>query len=151
MKFKNHLILALLIATCLPVSACQKPHDVAEEEEAKSPAEIKRLNGEGQPAQITLSKEAAGRLDIQTADVAEADINGAKQKTMPYAALFYDPSGETWVYTNPRPDTFIREQIKVDRIDGNRVILAKGPAAATKVVTVGVAELYGAEEEFAEE
>lgn len=151
MKFNNHWMLALLIAACLPLSACQKAQDVAEEKEGKSPAEIKRLNGEDGPAQITLSEEAARRLDIQTASVVEGDVNGAKQKTIPYAALIYDTSGETWVYTNPQPETFIREQIKVDRIDGDKVVLAQGPAAATKVVTVGVAELYGSEQEFEEE
>jgi hypothetical protein len=151
MTFNHRWILALLVAACLPLGACRKAQEVAEEEEGKSPAEVKHLNGEDAPAQITLSEEAAKRLDVQTATVDEADVNGAKQKTMPYAALLYDTSGETWVYTNPQPETFIRAQIKVDRIEGDKVILAQGPAAATKVVTVGVAELYGSEEEFEEE
>jgi hypothetical protein len=150
MTFNHRWILALLVAACLPLGACQKAQDVAEEE-GKSPAEVKHLNGEDGPAQITLSEEAAKRLDVQTATVDEADVNGAKQKSMPYAALLYDTTGDTWVYTNPQPETFIREQIKVDRIEGDKVILAQGPAAATKVVTVGVAELYGSEQEFEEE
>lgn len=132
--------------------ACQKATDVADEDEGKSPAQIKRLNGEDGPAQITLSEEAAKRLDIQTAPVEESNVNGAKQKTVPYAALFYDTTKcDTWVYTNPHPHTFVREQIKVDRIDGDKVVLSQGPAAATQVVTVGVAELYGSEQEFEEE
>ena len=150
MTFNHRWILALLVAACLPLGACQKAQDVAEEE-GKSPAEVKHLNGEDGPAQITLSEEAAKRLDVQTATVDEADVNGAKQKSMPYAALLYDTTGDTWVYTNPQPETFIREQIKVDRIEGDKVILAQGPAASTKVVTVGVAELYGSEQEFEEE
>ena len=150
MKFNHHWILALLVAMCLPISACQKAQDVAEEE-GKSPAEVKRLNGEDGPAQITLSEEASKRLDVQTAAVEEADVNGAKQKSVPYAALLYDTTGATWVYTNPQQDTFIREAIKVDRIEGDKVVLAQGPAVATKVVTVGVAELYGSEQEFEEE
>lgn len=151
MTFDHRWILALLVAACLPLGACQKAQDVAGEDEGKSPAQVKRLNGEDGPAQITLSEAASKRLDVQTATVDEADVNGAKQKTVPYAALIYDIKGDTWVYTNPQPDTFIREQIKVDRIDGDKVVLAQGPAAATKVVTVGVAELYGSEQEFEEE
>ena len=33
----------------------------------------------------------------------------------------------------------------VDRIDGERAILAKGPAPGTAVVTVGATELWGVE------
>ena len=149
--FSNILrLLALLVAACLPLGACQKSQDVAEEE-GKSPAEVKHLNGEDGPAQITLSEEAVKRIDVQTADVQDIDVNGAKQKIMPYAALLYDTEGETWTFTNPEPQTYVRQKIKVDRIDGDKVILAQGPAAGTKVVTVGVAELYGSEEEFEEE
>ncbi len=39
--------------------------------------------------------------------------------------------------------------VKVDRIEGNRVVLTNGPAARTAVVTVGAAEVYGAELEIA--
>jgi hypothetical protein len=151
LKVNHHWLLALLVAAFLPLSACQKPHDIAEEEEGKSPAEIKRLNGENEPAQITLSDEAAKRLDVQTAAVEEADVNGTKQKSMPYSALLYDTKGQTWAYANPEPHTYIREKLKVDRIEGDKVFLAQGPGKGTKVVTVGAAELYGSEEEFAEE
>jgi hypothetical protein len=33
----------------------------------------------------------------------------------------------------------------VDRIEGDRVLLTDGPPAGTKVVTVGVTEVYGTE------
>jgi hypothetical protein len=57
----------------------------------------------------------------------------------------YGPHGETWVYTNPEPLTFIREPIAIDYIDGDQVVLSDGPSPGTKVVTVAVAELYGTE------
>ena len=47
--------------------------------------------------------------------------------------------------------TFVRRQIAVDRIQGEQVVLSDGPPSGALVVTVGVAELYGSESEFAEE
>jgi hypothetical protein len=69
----------------------------------------------------------------------------AQRKIVPYAAVMYGPHGETWVYTNPEPLTFIRHSIAIDYIDGDQVVLSDGPPTGTKVVTVGVAELYGTE------
>jgi hypothetical protein len=141
--------LALLVAACLPFAACKKM-EVAEEE-LESPAHVEHPNGEDAPATITLGKEAAERLDLHTATIEEADANGAKQKIMPYAALLYDKDGETWAYVNPEAETYMREKLKIDRIEGEKVFLAEGPKAGTKVVTTGAAELYGSEEEFEEE
>jgi len=89
----------------------------------------------------TYPAKAAERLDIQTAAV---EKNGAG-KVIPYSALLYSPTGETWAYVSSKPLTFVREAIVVDRIEGNKAFLTKGPAAGVKVATVGVAELYGAE------
>jgi hypothetical protein len=71
--------------------------------------------------------------------------NSHKMKVIPYSALLYDPNGGEWMYTNPEPLVFVREKIIVDRIAGDKAILKKGPPVGTKVVTVGVTELYGAE------
>ena len=149
MTLNYRWIAALLVAACLPLAGCAK-NEVAEEE-MESPAVVEHPNGQDAPGKITLKKEAAERLDIQTVAVAESDANGAKVKTMPYAALLYDTEGETWAYTNPEAEVYIREKLKVDRIDGDKVVLAEGPKAGTKVVTTGAAELYGSEEEFEEE
>jgi hypothetical protein len=104
-----------------------------------------------QPAIVTLTEDAEKRIDLQTVAVQEVDVNGAKQKVMPYAALLYDTEGETWAFTNAEPLTFVRQRIKVDHIDGDNAILAQGPAAGTKVVTVGAAELFGSEEGIEED
>ena len=71
--------------------------------------------------------------------------SGAQQKIVPYAAVIYGLKGETWVYTNPEPLVFVRQSVSVDYIEGDLAILSKGPSAGTAVVTVGGAELYGAE------
>lgn len=71
--------------------------------------------------------------------------NGTQQKVVPYAAVIYGLQGETWVYTNPEPLVFVRDPILVDYVEGDVAVLLDGPTAGTAVVTVGGAELYGAE------
>ena len=59
--------------------------------------------------------------------------------------IIYDPHGHTWVYTSPKERTFVRAEIMIDRIDGDRVYLKEGPPLGTIVASVGVAEIYGTE------
>ena len=92
-------------------------------------------------SRVILTPEAAQRLDIQTEPVRRS----AGGTEIPYSAVFYETDGETWAYVSPTPLTFVREQIVVDRIDGDRALLSSGPSPGTKVATVGVAELFGAE------
>lgn len=66
-------------------------------------------------------------------------------KVVPYAAVIYGLNGETWVYSNPEPLVYVREPITVDYIEGDLVVLSEGPPAGSAVVTVGGAELFGAE------
>jgi hypothetical protein len=97
------------------------------------------------PSRLTLSQKAAERLGIETAPVAVEQSGGMARTVIPYAALLYDATGATWAYTNPEGLTFVRAPITVDRIEGERAVLAAGPPAGTLVVTVGVPELWGAE------
>lgn len=71
--------------------------------------------------------------------------SGTSRLIVPYAAVIYDVNGATWVYTNPKPLVFIRQSISIDYIEGDLAFLTAGSSAGTKVVTVGGAELYGAE------
>ena len=71
--------------------------------------------------------------------------NNKKRKVVPYSALYYDGQGVSWVYTISGPLTFERKRIEVERIDGDNVILKKGPKIGTPVVTVGTPQLFGAE------
>jgi len=70
---------------------------------------------------------------------------GSQRAVIPYSAVIYDLKGETWVYTSPEALTFVRERITVDYIEGDQAILTQGPAAGTKIVSVGAAELFGTE------
>ena len=68
-----------------------------------------------------------------------------QRSTVPYTAVIYDLKGDTWVYTSPSPLTYVRHHVKVDYIDDDTAILTEAPPVGTNVVSVGVAELFGAE------
>ena len=114
--------------------------------------------------QVTLTAKAAERLGVKTATVGEEAISPPRplasiktasagaapepalmRKVVPYAAVLYDLDGSTWVYTNPKSLTYIRHQIKVDFITGDRAAISEGPAVGTTVVTDGTIEIFGAE------
>ncbi len=108
------------------------------------PAYVEPIEGTSL-SRIVLSEQAAKRIAVTTAPVADDASSGAPRKVIPYAAVIYSPNGETWAYTSPEPRVFVREAIGIERIEGDKAILTEGPAAGTEVVTVGGAELLGAE------
>jgi hypothetical protein len=127
----------LILATTL-VGACKD--QPAEEEATSGAATVEAVEGTD-TSRVTLTADAARRLDVQTAAV-RADAAGTQ---IPYGAVLYDPSGDTWAFVNVEGRTFVRESIDVDHIEGDRAFLKDGPAVGAKVVTVGSAEIYGAE------
>jgi len=147
----NHyrLMVVVLLSACLLISACgQSPEATTTEENPN--VTVEELTG-AEPTREILTEDAAKRLDIQTAAARDVEVNGAKRTVIPYAAIIYDTEGATWVYLNPAPLTFVRHPIAVDDIKGDQAFLADALPADSAVVTVGVAELYGAESEFEEE
>lgn len=117
--------------------------------QASAPAEgepvlVEQIDGTDR-ARVTLSAAAIERLDLRTVSAREAPVRGRQRTVVPYGAVLYDPNGETWIYTSPKPRTFTRRGITVDSIDGSRVVLSAGPAPGTQVVIVGTQELWGAE------
>jgi len=142
MQPRNRLIVMVvaLIIAGLQLVACGQ---AATSPSKESPAKIEK--GENGINRVTLTEKAAQRLAIQTSPLVEEQIGGAQRKVIPYTALIYDLQGKTWMYTSPAPLTFVRQAITVERIDGDKVLLADGPPAGTAVVTVGVPELYGAD------
>ena len=150
MKNHDRWMVALLLAACLPLAACKQTSETAAAAEDAGPAKVEHLDG-AEPTRVTLTEEAAKRLDIQTAAIREMEVGGAQRKVIPYAAVLYDTEGNTWTYSSPEPLVFVRHKITVDRIEGEMAVLSEGPAAGTAVVTVGAQELYGSELEFEEE
>jgi hypothetical protein len=143
MKLNFKILLLMVIFLALPLSACAPA--AAPEEETK-PVTLEPVTGTDLN-RITLTEEAAKRLDVQTAEVHEADGKMA----VPYASILYEANGNTWVYVNVAPLVFVRQAIVIDSINGDEAILSKGPDSGSAVVTVGAAELYGSESEFEEE
>jgi hypothetical protein len=105
------------------------------------PAHVEAVPGSSLK-KVVLTPKAAERLDIRTGEVRE---DPAGRRIVPYAAVVYDLSGVTWVYTNPEPLTFIRQQVKLDQIKNENAFLEEGPAVGTKILTLGVPQIYGAE------
>ncbi|MEU8074628.1 hypothetical protein AB0B31_04205 [Catellatospora citrea] len=96
-------------------------------------------------SRVTLQPEAVEHLGVKTAPVTVASIAGHQALTMPYRALFYDPSGETWAYAVVGDRVYLRQHVKVQTVSGDTVVLSEGPKAGTEVVVQGVDELYGTE------
>jgi hypothetical protein len=135
--------LVLAIAS-LSVSACKEVE--SEEAAGYEPATLTAVKGKGDDyKQVTFTKEGADRVDLQTATVRSS----GDRAVIPYAALIYNDEAKTFVYTSPKSLTYLREAVKVDRIEGDRVLLSDGPPSSTKVVTVGATEVYGAEVDIA--
>src|ERR1041385_6414108 len=141
MKHRDRRTLVGLLLACLQFAACTHASQAATEEEPVS-AKVEHLEGE-EPARVTLTEEAAKRLDVQTATVRLMVVDGALREVIPYAAVLYDPEGETWTYAKPEPLTFVRTPIEIDYIKGDWAVLSAGPPPGTAVVTVGAQELFG--------
>jgi hypothetical protein len=135
-------VLGLLIA--IPqLSACTQTS--AEATSGAEPATVEHVEGSEDVSRLTLTAKAVERLGIQTTPISETTVAGKRRKVVPYGAVLYDAEGKTSVYVSSAPNTYVREPITVDFIQGDRAVLTAGPAAGTAIVTVGAAELYGTE------
>ena len=137
---KAAAIAAALIAAGSQFAAPEARADSPAAPKTETQATIKRL-GFG-ISRITLLPKAARRLDIKTGEISE---EGPGRKVTPYSSIMYDLEGDAWVYTVTAPLSFVREAVVVEVIRGGHAYLKEGPPVGTKVVTVGVPELYGAE------
>jgi len=139
MKLKDLPIVVLIVLT-LPLAACgAAPAEAAPPDTAVT---VVPLEGSALSA-VVLSQKAVERLGIETAGVRAGADGGT---VVPYAAVLYDEAGATWVFTNPKGLEYVRAPIVVAAIVGDDARLTQGPPVGTRVVTVGVAELYGAEQ-----
>ena len=138
------LAAGLIVVGAMSLSACKE----VEEESAAGyePSKLEPIKGKSEDFQrVTFTKEGAARVDLHTGTVSR----GEGHKVIPYKALIYNDEAKTFVYTTSKPLSYERVPITVDRIEDDRVLLSKGPAVGTKVVTVGATEVYGAELDIA--
>jgi hypothetical protein len=137
--------LLLLAALCLGAAACSRTDGAAEGESPSDAVRLEPVHGT-ELSKVILSQRAAERLGIRTDRVRLQRRPGAgTRKVIAHGAVLYDEHGDTWAFTSPAPLTFLRQKIDIDDITGTSVFLRDGPPAGTTVVTVGAAELLGAE------
>lgn len=118
----------------------------SESAEGYQPAKLDAVKGAKDDLQrVTFTAEGARRISLRTGVIGRSGT----RRVLPYEALLYDEDGRPFVYAVRGTRSFVRENVRVERIEGGRVLLADGPAAGTRVVTVGAVEVYGAETEIA--
>jgi hypothetical protein len=145
---KRWIVVVLLVAGLAALLIATRSETSKEAEAGDSePAQVEPIKGT-ELSRVKLSADAAKRLGIETAPVRR---RGAHGKVIPYAAVLYDAEGRTFTYTSPEPLVFVRHAIDVDRVEGSRAFLSRGPPARTAVVTVGSQELFGTEYEVEED
>lgn len=134
----------VLAVAGLPLSACKEVE--TETATGYTPSKVEEVK-EGSKAfpHVTFTPEGAKRTGLESTRVRR---QGART-VVPYESLIYDSEGKTYIYTSPKPLNYLRAEVKVDRIEGGRVFLTRGPSAGTTVVTAGTAEVYGAELDIA--
>jgi hypothetical protein len=132
----------LLVTVALALGGCTEVE--TETATGYEPSKLEAVKG-SDLQRVTFTSEGAKRVGLKTGTVGRR----GKHKVVPYAALLYAPDGKTYVYVSPKRLQYLREQIKVDRIEGDWVFLSGGPPVGTEVVTVGATEVYGTELEVA--
>ena len=134
MKRINRLIMIILIFAGFLLSACGGQIPVTGDKVA--PSSLEPIEG-SELSRVILTEKAAERIGVETVPV--------RGLVVPYSAVIYDIEGNTWIYTNPAPLTFVRAPIEISRIDGDQVLLAQALESDAPIVTMGVIEIYGAE------
>lgn len=92
---------------------------------------------------IVVSALGAQRIGLQTSTVQGARGGAPAGVIVPYSSVVYDPSGQTYAFTQIAPLTYLEVSIHVARIDGNSAYLSSGPKVGAAVVSVGAEELFG--------
>jgi hypothetical protein len=129
----------VLVVAALPFAGCTEVE--TESATGYEPSKLEPVKGDGDLQRVTFTAEGAKRIGLRMATVRRS----GKHTVVPYAALLYDPEGKTYVYTSPSSLEFVREEVQVRRIEGDRMVLSGGPPVGTEIVTVGATEVYGTE------
>ena len=144
-KLRARLLIAVFVlaGAALPLAGCEEVE--TEASHGYEPSSVEEVKGKEELKIVKFTAEGAKRTGVRTERVREE----SGRTIVPYAALLYDPEGKTYVYVTSKPREYVRERVKVDRIEEDRVLVSEGPRPGTDVVTVGAAEVYGTELEIA--
>jgi hypothetical protein len=116
--------------------------------EHEEPAQLEAIAGDESRHRITLTERAAERLGIEVTE-ASAAPGTSGSVWVPYSSIIYDAEGAAWAYVAEAPLVFVRQAVTVADVtpdaSGGLAVLSAGLAPRTTVVTVGAAELFGAE------
>lgn len=91
------------------------------------------------PADTKLRAGERVAVEIPTLD------SKVESLVLPFNAVLHDIHGGQWVYEQTAEHSYTRRRIQVARLAGNDAVLTSGPAAGSKIVTDGSAELFGTE------
>ena len=141
MRARQRLLVEAVVVVVVGLVPLSCSDDESSDDDEVPPATLVAVEG-GDTNEVTLTDTAAQRLGIEMGVIVEegGDI------VIPYAAVVYDEEGETWAYISPKPLTFVRTPITIERIgDDDKAFLSEGPEVGTEVVIVGQAELFGTE------
>jgi hypothetical protein len=133
MKRIHFFLPIVLMAASLLLAACGPERTTTEKID---PSTLKDIEG-SELKLVLLTGKAAERIGVETVP--------ASAMVVPYAAVIYDVEGNTWVYSNPEPFTYLRVPMVIDRVEGDQAFLSQPLGTDAPVVTVGVVEIYGAE------
>ncbi len=134
-------VAAAVVAVLLAVApAACKQAEAIEQEHYEASKITPAKDGSGHPT-VTLTKLGAEQISLKTVPI--------EKNRIPYAAILYDAkAGQPYVFVNTKGLSFHREDVTVEKVDGDMVDLSDGPPNGTPVVTVGVPQIHGAELEF---
>lgn len=117
-------------------------------EPLRPPATITKIPGSA-VERLELTGPAVRRLGLTTAAVRvvriAVDGGAGPHEVIPYSAVVYDTNGSAWAYVSIAPRTYLRQPITIADIQGETVVLDRGPAVGALVVTTGAPELLGIE------
>jgi hypothetical protein len=145
----------VVIVATLGLAGCSETAAGSPADGKVIPAKVEAIPNQ-EVKKVTFTEQAAQRIGVETGAIAIAPAGllpagttpGPSMTVVPYSAIVYDPNGVTWVYTVPKPLTYVRAKVVVETVggsEGTEAVLSDGLPAGTTVVTKGVIELYGAE------
>lgn len=145
MNIRSHQKAAAAILTALVASASTGCAQVeAVEIEHYQPSKITPAKDGGHPV-VTLTELGAQRIGLRTEPVATRSGG----TSIPYASILYDADqGQPYVYVNTGGLDFERADVTIETIKADTVNLSAGPPVGTRVVTVGLPQIHGAELEY---